>query len=126
MVKGPWFKSWLRLDFSLLFHIYFGIFVSLYVKYAFILTVGNLGVTFYELNSLYGHDTFLLDINGVGAAVKVGTYNLVIADIRIDCQRQFKFDLTISLFFSILKTFGSFCWTLKLRVVFLCILIISV
>lgn len=31
---------------------------------------GNLGVTFYELNSLYGHDTFLLDINGVGAAVK--------------------------------------------------------
>ncbi|XP_048775708.1 serine O-succinyltransferase-like isoform X2 [Ostrea edulis] len=31
---------------------------------------GNLGVTFYELNSLFGHDTFLLDINGVGAAVK--------------------------------------------------------
>ncbi|XP_022327170.2 uncharacterized protein LOC111126670 isoform X2 [Crassostrea virginica] len=31
---------------------------------------GNQGVTFYELNSLYGHDTFLLDINGVGAAVK--------------------------------------------------------
>ncbi|XP_061169662.1 uncharacterized protein LOC133179004 isoform X1 [Saccostrea echinata] len=31
---------------------------------------GNNGVTFYELNSLYGHDTFLLDINGVGAAVK--------------------------------------------------------
>ena len=29
-------------------------------------------VTFYELNSLYGHDTFLLDLNGVGAAVKVG------------------------------------------------------
>ncbi|XP_052092585.1 uncharacterized protein LOC127729026 [Mytilus californianus] len=31
---------------------------------------GNPTVTFYELNSLYGHDTFLLDLNGVGAAVK--------------------------------------------------------
>ncbi|RUS82940.1 hypothetical protein EGW08_009277 [Elysia chlorotica] len=31
---------------------------------------GNEQVTFYELNSLYGHDTFLLDLNGVGAAVK--------------------------------------------------------
>ncbi|CAH1787233.1 unnamed protein product [Owenia fusiformis] len=31
---------------------------------------GNTAVTFYELNSLYGHDTFLLDLNGVGAAVK--------------------------------------------------------
>ena len=31
---------------------------------------GNSMVTFYELNSLYGHDTFLLDLNGVGAAVK--------------------------------------------------------
>ncbi|VDI73353.1 homoserine O-acetyltransferase [Mytilus galloprovincialis] len=31
---------------------------------------GNPAVTFYELNSLYGHDTFLLDLNGVGAAVK--------------------------------------------------------
>ncbi|KAK0046730.1 serine O-succinyltransferase [Biomphalaria pfeifferi] len=31
---------------------------------------GNPQVTFYELNSLYGHDTFLLDLNGVGAAIK--------------------------------------------------------
>ncbi|KAJ8300199.1 hypothetical protein KUTeg_021718 [Tegillarca granosa] len=31
---------------------------------------GNDAVTYYELNSLYGHDTFLLDLNGVGAAVK--------------------------------------------------------
>lgn len=31
---------------------------------------GNPQVTFYELNSLFGHDTFLLDLNGVGAAVK--------------------------------------------------------
>ncbi|XP_050399067.2 uncharacterized protein LOC126816499 isoform X1 [Patella vulgata] len=31
---------------------------------------GNPAVTFYELNSIYGHDTFLLDLNGVGAAVK--------------------------------------------------------
>ncbi|XP_067662744.1 serine O-succinyltransferase-like [Haliotis asinina] len=31
---------------------------------------GNDAVTFYELNSMYGHDTFLLDLNGVGTAVK--------------------------------------------------------
>ncbi|XP_033122068.1 serine O-succinyltransferase-like isoform X2 [Anneissia japonica] len=31
---------------------------------------GNDAVTYYELNSLYGHDTFLLDVNNVGAAVK--------------------------------------------------------
>ena len=34
---------------------------------------GNEAVTFYELNSIYGHDTFLLDLNGVGAGVKVST-----------------------------------------------------
>ena len=28
-------------------------------------------MTYYELNSIYGHDTFLLDLNGVGAGVKV-------------------------------------------------------
>ena len=32
---------------------------------------GNERVKFYEINSLYGHDTFLLDVNNVGAAVKV-------------------------------------------------------
>ena len=32
---------------------------------------GNEHVKFYEINSLYGHDTFLLDVNNVGAAVKV-------------------------------------------------------
>lgn len=32
---------------------------------------GNKYVKFYEINSLYGHDTFLLDVNNVGAAVKV-------------------------------------------------------
>ena len=32
---------------------------------------GNNAVTYYELNSIYGHDTFLLDLNGVGAGVKV-------------------------------------------------------
>ncbi|XP_031552965.1 serine O-succinyltransferase-like isoform X2 [Actinia tenebrosa] len=31
---------------------------------------GNHSVTFYELNSIYGHDTFLLDVVAVGAAVK--------------------------------------------------------
>lgn len=31
---------------------------------------GNKAVTYYELDSLYGHDTFLLDLNGVGTGVK--------------------------------------------------------
>ncbi|XP_022094913.1 probable serine-O-acetyltransferase [Acanthaster planci] len=31
---------------------------------------GNDGVTYYELDSIYGHDTFLLDLNNVGAAIK--------------------------------------------------------
>ncbi|XP_020917154.2 serine O-succinyltransferase [Exaiptasia diaphana] len=31
---------------------------------------GNQSVTYYELNSIYGHDTFLLDVTAVGAAVK--------------------------------------------------------
>lgn len=31
---------------------------------------GNSRVTFYELDAIYGHDTFLLDLNGVGLAVK--------------------------------------------------------
>lgn len=33
--------------------------------------LGNTEVTYYELNSKYGHDTFLLDFNNVGAAIKV-------------------------------------------------------
>lgn len=32
---------------------------------------GNTKVTFYEINSIYGHDSFLIDLNNVGAAVKV-------------------------------------------------------
>jgi homoserine O-acetyltransferase len=32
--------------------------------------VGNRFVTYYELDALFGHDTFLIDINSVGAAVK--------------------------------------------------------
>ncbi|XP_038046276.1 serine O-succinyltransferase-like [Patiria miniata] len=31
---------------------------------------GNDRVTYYELDSIYGHDTFLLDLNNVGAAIK--------------------------------------------------------
>lgn len=31
---------------------------------------GNKNVTFYELNSIYGHDTFLLDLASVGTAMK--------------------------------------------------------
>lgn len=33
---------------------------------------GNKRVTYYELSSIYGHDTFLLDVNNVGVAIKVG------------------------------------------------------
>ncbi|XP_067940861.1 uncharacterized protein [Watersipora subatra] len=33
-------------------------------------SAGNDRVTFYELDAIYGHDTFLLDLNGVGLAVK--------------------------------------------------------
>ena len=33
--------------------------------------IGNEKITYYEINSIYGHDTFLLDLNNVGAAVKV-------------------------------------------------------
>ena len=36
-------------------------------------------MTYYELNSLYGHATFLLDLNGVGAGVKVGP-NIYLSD----------------------------------------------
>ena len=32
---------------------------------------GNEKTTYYELSSIYGHDTFMLDVNNVGAAVKV-------------------------------------------------------
>ena len=28
-------------------------------------------MSYYELTSIYGHDTFLLDVNNVGTAVKV-------------------------------------------------------
>lgn len=31
---------------------------------------GNTAVTYYELPSIYGHDTFLLDVNAVGSAIK--------------------------------------------------------
>ena len=33
--------------------------------------LGHKAVTYYELNSIYGHDTFLLDLSGVGTGVKV-------------------------------------------------------
>ena len=32
---------------------------------------GNKRTSYYELTSVYGHDTFLLDVNNVGTAVKV-------------------------------------------------------
>lgn len=31
---------------------------------------GNTKVNYFELDSLYGHDTFLIELNSVGAAVK--------------------------------------------------------
>ena len=35
---------------------------------------GNQKVTYYELSSNYGHDTFLLDVNNLGVAVKVSQH----------------------------------------------------
>lgn len=32
--------------------------------------IGNKYVVYYELDTLYGHDTFLIDVTTVGAAVK--------------------------------------------------------
>ena len=37
----------------------------------FVFISENHDVTYYELPSMYGHDTFLLDVVAVGAAVKV-------------------------------------------------------
>ena len=31
---------------------------------------GNKNVTYYELDAKYGHDTFLIDVNTVGGAIK--------------------------------------------------------
>jgi hypothetical protein len=36
-----------------------------------IIFLGNARITFFELNSIFGHDTFLLDVNGVSTALKV-------------------------------------------------------
>ena len=33
--------------------------------------VGNGHTTYYELTSIYGHDTFMLDVSNVGVAIKV-------------------------------------------------------
>ncbi|CAF1407192.1 unnamed protein product [Adineta steineri] len=35
-----------------------------------LINAGNPRVTFFELNSIFGHDTFLLDVNGVSTALK--------------------------------------------------------
>ena len=37
---------------------------------AVLFLTGNEAVTYYELNSIYGHDTFMLDLNTVGVGVK--------------------------------------------------------
>ena len=31
---------------------------------------GNTSVTYYELDALFGHDTFLIDVVNVGSAIK--------------------------------------------------------
>jgi len=31
---------------------------------------GNLDVSYYELNAMFGHDTFLIDVNGVTGAIR--------------------------------------------------------
>ena len=63
-------------------------------------------MTYYELPSIYGHDTFLLDVVAVGAAVKVGhvilkpTRNLgrgVIFEKMLDLCLIFLFCVCVSL-----------------------------
>lgn len=36
-----------------------------------LLFTGNSHTTYYELTSIYGHDTFMLDVSNVGVAIKV-------------------------------------------------------
>ncbi len=45
--------------------------VNVHVLCDVLFLIGNNSVTYYELTSMYGHDTFLLDVNNVGAAMKV-------------------------------------------------------
>lgn len=47
--------------------------------------IGNDKVTYYELSSIYGHDTFLLDVNNLGVAVKVRFATSWSACILIGC-----------------------------------------
>lgn len=37
-------------------------------------STGNPGVSYYEIDSIYGHDTFLLEVNDIGSAVKVSHF----------------------------------------------------
>ena len=67
--------------------------------------LGNPAVTFYELNSIYGHDTFLLDLNGVGSAVKVSTANRVVT-LSILFNRFMSSGLILKLSGLILKSSG--------------------
>jgi homoserine acetyltransferase len=39
---------------------------------------GNKLVTYYELDAIYGHDTFLIDVVTVGAAVKGHLENSIV------------------------------------------------
>ena len=46
--------------------------------------IGNDQTTYYELTSIYGHDTFMLDVRNVGMAIKVQIAGCV-------CNMQFQY-----------------------------------
>ena len=46
------------------------IFMHFYFLYLSFRRLGNESVAYYELNSIFGHDTFLLDVAGVGGAIR--------------------------------------------------------
>lgn len=54
---------------------------------------GNQAVSYFEMDSLYGHDTFLLNLNDVGTAMKV-RYKLSV-----------NFKLKILIYYCILRAF---------------------
>lgn len=60
-----------------LLHAGVGVVNSLGVVNIPVCSAGNDKVTFYELSSIYGHDTFMLDVNNLGVAVKVIKLNKV-------------------------------------------------
>ena len=52
--------------------------LSVLIFFCFQLILGNPHTTYYELTSIYGHDTFMLDVSNVGVAIKVCSISCVV------------------------------------------------